>query len=143
MDEERESIEGKVAGILSEEELVVNVGARNGVKKGMVFNVLAATPLEFHDPDTGELLTVLDRTKVTVRVTKVEDKASICATYRTHFVGGGILSGIAAISGLYDAPRQVKETLKAESAALPPPLEESESYVKVGDRVREVIETQK
>lgn len=138
--DDRSLLEGKVAGILSEVELVINIGARQGVKRGMIFAVLAATPLEFRDPDTGELLMVVDRPKVQVRVTRVDEHAAICATYRTHTIGGGILAGLTGFSSMYEPARTIRETLKADDSALPAPLDESESYVKVGDRVREVGE---
>jgi hypothetical protein len=84
----RAPIEGKVAGILTERELVINVGTNKGVQKAMKFKVLAK-PAEITDPDTGELLATIAREKVRVEATDVHEKYSICSTYRVTVVYPG------------------------------------------------------
>ncbi len=56
-------LRGKIAQLLSDRELVINIGLKDGVSKGMRFAILAATPLEIRDPDTNELLESIDREK--------------------------------------------------------------------------------
>ena len=129
---------GKVAKIISARELGINKGAADGAEEGMVFAVLAEAGLRMEDPDTGELLGEIDREKVRVKATEVFKRFSICRTYETyetpsllgHFPGAGALLPLTGT-------RQVR-TLKIEDSELPPPLSEEESYVKVGDRVRQV-----
>src|SRR5437870_12957166 len=85
-------LQGKVAKILTEREVVINIGSAQGVKKGMRFAILAPTPEEIHDPETGEVLDVVDRTKVLVQATEVRERITICSTYRTIKIPGGALS---------------------------------------------------
>lgn len=127
-------LQGRVAGIINARELTINIGLKDSVKKGMEFKVLAESPLEINDPETGDLLGKIDREKVRVKTSEVYEKFSICRTFRTYTVGGINLSQ-SMIDALLGQRREVVETLKAEDSALPPPLSEEESYVKRGDRV--------
>ena len=80
----REPIEGKVAQVLNTRELVINVGSDDGVKRGMIFEVLDDTGSEIRDPDTNELLGSVLRPKVRVKVTTVEPRLAVASTYRTR-----------------------------------------------------------
>ena len=133
-------IEGKVAGVLNIRELVINVGSQHGVKHGMKFKVLASQPLEIRDPETDEILGMLDREKVRVKAVEVHNNFSICRTYRTRRVGGRNYYTAALFLEQFTPPKEVPETLKADDSAYPPPLSEEESYVKRGDRVVELQE---
>jgi len=133
-------LQGKVAKILTEREVVINIGSAQGVKKGMRFAILAPTPEEVLDPETGEVLDVVDRTKVLVQATEVREKITICSTYRTTKMSGGALSTTYAFSRLFDQPREIPETLRIEDSSLPAQLSPEESYVKIGDRVKQVEE---
>jgi len=137
---EQAPLEGYVAQIISEREIAINIGKKHGVKKGMRFAVLSPTPQIILDPITEEELDILDREKVRVEVTEVRTKISICSTYRTYRVGGGALAGLFGNYSLFEPARIVHETLKYEDSQLPAPLLPEESYVKIGDRVKELIE---
>ncbi len=133
-------IEGKVASVLNERELAINIGVEHGVQEGMKFKVLAEKPTKILDPATGEILGELDREKVRVRILEVREKFSVCKTYRKRYVRGNPLYDmISATSFMVEAPREIVETLKAEDSSLPPPLSEEESYVKKGDRVIQLL----
>lgn len=88
MSEEKPRLEGKVAQIVSEREIAINIGSLQGVEKGMKFAVLAPSPQEVKDPETGELLDVIDREKIRVEATEVRERITICATYRTRYIPG-------------------------------------------------------
>jgi hypothetical protein len=133
-------LQGKVAKILTEREVVINIGSAQGVKKDMRFAILAPTPEEVLDPETGEVLDVVDRTKVLVQATDVRERITICSTYRTTKIPGGALSAGYSLSRLFDPPQEVPETLRIEDSSLPAPLSPEESYVKIGDRVKQVEE---
>jgi hypothetical protein len=143
---QKRQIQGKVAGVLNERELVINVGSNSGVQKGMKFAVFANEETKLYDPETGDLLGIIDREKVRVRATEVKEKLSICRTYRELTIGGGPLreyvesQGYLGLSHLFDLPRRVPETLRVDKSAYLPPLSEEESYVKIGDRVVQVPE---
>ena len=136
------NLEGRVASILNARELVINVGTERGVTKGMKFAVLAESPTEIRDPGTNEVLDVIDREKVRVEATEVRERITVCRTYRSTKVGGGLASVFALQRGLadFEPPRTVFETFRVQDAQLPPPLKPEESYVKVNDRVVRVEE---
>ena len=133
---------GSVAQILNERELVINIGTKNKVKMGAVYKVLSQTPTIIIDPVTGEKLGQIIQEKVRVKVSQVHDRFSICKTYRTTEIEGGPLynaAGIGTIASLARPPQTFVETLRADQSDLPPPLDEEESFVKIGDKV-ELIE---
>lgn len=128
-------LEGKVAQVMNERELVVNIGAHDGVSRGMRFAVLAPEPIVIRDPDTGDELGVVDRPKVRVRATVVSERFTICSTYETRWVGD-VLG-----AGLFDPKspaRQETKTLRASDSSYPPPLSPEESYINIGDRVVQI-----
>lgn len=138
-------LEGRVAQILNARELVINIGSENGVSPKMKFAVLSEQPLEVRDPDTGEVLDVIDREKVRVEASEVRPKISICRTYRIKRIGGGALHAtslpsVVNVASLFEPPREIQETLEAKDSSLPPPLSPEESYVKIKDRVIQVSE---
>ena len=70
-------IEGKIAAILNESVLVINVGGEAGVREGMVFVVLAQGAA-VKDPDTGESLGRWEVPKGHVRAALVQPRLSTC-----------------------------------------------------------------
>ena len=76
-------IRGKVARVLNEREIALNVGTENGVTVDMHFDIIDPSGLHIKDPDTGRELGSIKRTKVRVRVTHVQDRLSIATTYRS------------------------------------------------------------
>ena len=131
-------ITGRVAQILNESELAINVGAEGGVVHGMKFAILAEAPLEIVDPESKEVLDAIDREKVRVQASEVRPKITICRTYRKTVIPAGPMYSL--LSGGLDArpPREVSETLRARDSSLPRPLAQDESYVKINDRVIQV-----
>jgi|SRR5215204_3696076 len=135
-------IEGLVAGILTERELIINVGDEQGVQNGMKFQVLTDVPTEVTDPKTGEVLGVVAREKVRVMAVKVEPRYSVCRTYRVFTVPSGPLyfgNVNKPLNRLAAPPREMPETLKASAADYLPALREEESFVKKGDPVVQIV----
>ena len=126
------SLEGKVAAILNERELVINIGTSKGVKQGMLFKVLAEKPIEIKDPETGVIIGQVDQEKVRVKVSEVQEHISICKTFKTFSVGGNLYRAVL------DPPRTVVETFKVEDSSVSK-LSKEENYVKVGDIVVQVM----
>jgi hypothetical protein len=128
-----EKIEGQVARILNDRELVINRGEEHGVEVGMRFAVLTQEGLDVTDPETGELLGDIQRPKTLVKVNRVLPKFAVAATYRTK-VTGGIFDTLAVFG-----PRtKVEETLRAEDDLYAHPLSDEESKVNRGDKVVQV-----
>ncbi|MFH0983083.1 MAG: hypothetical protein V2A79_16310 [Planctomycetota bacterium] len=126
-------LEGRVAAILNARELVINIGSEAGVQAGQVFAILAATPLEIRDPASNQVLDRVDREKVRVKAYEVRPRIAICRTYRVKR-GSTSLFNIAHLMGGAYGP-EVPETLLTADSAMPPPISEQESYVKINDRV--------
>lgn len=139
------NIKGKVAKILNSRELVINVGSDNGVTEGMHFNVLDPSGEDIKDPDTGVVLGSLRRTKIQVKVTSVYSNMAVAITFKrtTHHIGRSeipaLASDMSSIARWLDVKRTVvkQETLNKPAEAYDP-LEEKDSYVKVGDIVESV-----
>ena len=76
-------IEGKIASILNERDLVINKGSDDGVAEGMRFKVNDPR-VRITDPDTGVELGTLEREKIRAKVTKTHPRFSIAKTYETY-----------------------------------------------------------
>lgn len=131
-------LEGKVAGIVNERELAINIGADVGVGVGMIFKVMSDEPSEVFDPDSEELLGKFEREKIHVKVVSVHKKFSICKTFRTRTIGGGLGWAFGRMMTT-EPPREIPETFKTDDASYIPPLPEEKSYIKKGDPVIQVI----
>ncbi len=135
-----ETIRGKVARVLNSREIALNIGSVNGVTVGMYFDVMDITGEDIEDPDTDEILGSIQRSKVRVKITHVQEKLSLASTYKTKRVNTGG-SGPMSLSRFLMPPKWVTkyETLKAEDKTWEF-LSEQGSYVEVGDPVVQVIE---
>lgn len=143
-----EPIEGLVAQILNARELVINRGSTHGVRPDMIFEVLADEADDIVDPETGESLGSVDRPKVPVRVIQVKDRLAVARTFRSREknvggaggVGLGGLPALQSFNRMFDPPRFVRvyDTFKSDHATWEN-IEEEDSYVKIGDRVRQSL----
>jgi hypothetical protein len=135
-------IRGKVARILNSRELVLNIGSKQGVSVGMYFEVLDANGEDICDPDTGEVLGSIDRPKVRVQVTSVQESLCMASTFKKARVniGGRGYGAVAGLSDLFQPPKYVDkyETLKTTEKTWEN-LSEADSYVKTGDPVVQYI----
>ena len=132
-------IRGKVARVLNAREIAINLGTAKGVTVGMYFDIMG-TYDEIEDPDTLEVLGSLERPKVRVKITQVQEKLSLATTYRKEQVNvdSTIAHGPftrALMQGdsitryeTLGAPRKITDTVKVE-----------DNYVNVGDPVVQVI----
>ena len=139
-------IRGKVARILNSREIAINVGSDDGVSTGMYFDVLDQNYEEIRDPDTQELLGSIQRPKIRVKIMMVQEKLSLASTYKTRRVNvGGTADFLlaASLSRALAPPKWVTkhETLKTQEKTWEN-LEEEKSYVKTGDPVVQVVETE-
>lgn len=133
-------IRGQVARVLNARELVINRGSSHGVRKGMKFDVLDPKAEDIPDPETGEILGSINRPKVRVEVARVEEKLALARTFQKWEVNVGGSSSIAGLSRIFAPPKYVTryETLKTDESTWED-LDESESYVKSGDPVVQVL----
>ena len=137
-------LRGKVARILNSRDMAINIGSRGGVAAGMRFDVIDASGQDIQDPDTGELLGSVERSKVRVEISRVQERFSVASTYRQERVnvGGTGLTGIDSPISQFFMPAKWEtryETLKTEEGT-GEDLHERDSYVRVGDPVVQVLD---
>lgn len=94
-------ITGKVAKVVTTDELVLNRGSNHGVKKDMMFRVLDPRTENVLDPDTGEDLGSIKRTKARVWVTEVAPQVALAEVR----VSSGLV-GLARLFEPKDSPLQ-------------------------------------
>jgi len=84
-------IEGTVADVLNQYEVVVNVGSEHGVQSDMEFIVYSIGD-EITDPDTGESLGNVERVKARVYPDHIQENITVMRTAETTNSGTGISS---------------------------------------------------
>jgi hypothetical protein len=128
-------IEGKVASILNEREVVLTVGEEQGVEVGMQFSILYPGGIEVPDPDRpGYIIDSIEWPKTQVKVVQTYPKLAVARTFRTVTIpeqGVSFLGLAAAMS--YKPESTVVETLRTNGAFAEKELDAEESIVKVGD----------
>ena len=132
-------IRGKVARVLNEREIAINVGTAKGVAVGMYFDVMHAEVEDIIDPDTDEVLESIERPKVRVEIIHAQEKLSVATTFQTERVNVGGYLGPFARSLMPPKWIEKHETLRVQDKGWSP-LHEKDSYVKIGDCVVQVIE---
>ena len=133
--EKRSRIEGRVAQILNVHELVINIGSAAGVRPGMKFAILADAPVTILDPENGRELDTVDREKLRVEASEVRSKITICRTLRAE---PDYSAKMAAFAAFTESTR--RPTLRDSDVFVSEPLSPENSYVKIKDRVIEVVE---
>ena len=71
------TVEGKIAKVLGNNEVVLNRGREHGVRPGMMFEIFAPEGDEVWDPDTGETLGTVEDVKAKAEVTEVKEKLCV------------------------------------------------------------------
>ena len=134
-----EPIKGKVARILNEREIAINLGTSKGITVGMYFDVIDSNGENIEDPDTGEVLGSIDRPKVRVEVIHVQDKLSIATTYEVERLNIGGEGRLGPFAHYLMPPKWIEkyETLRTRDKGWLP-ISERQSYVNVGDSVVQV-----
>lgn len=87
------AVEGKVAKVLGNSEIVLNRGVNHGVRQGMIFEVFSDGGEEVWDPDTGETLGTVEDVKAKAEITEVKEKLSIARLHtaaETPFGAGDV-----------------------------------------------------
>lgn len=116
-----EALTGKVAQLLSHREIVINIGAAHGVRRGSRYKVISEPGDEVFDPDTHASLGRLEREKVRVEIIDVMEKMAVGRTYETRTV-------------LTPAARFIRETLGERELAETIPLSKDSGWVKASDQ---------
>ena len=132
-------IMGKVARILSDEEVVLNVGSEDGVTEGMEFVIFSVSEADrIVDPETGADLGAIETTKGRVNVHHVQDRISRARTLTYQVATASFERSVGLLaSRFWQAPvetRRRKLTVAEEQVS-----EFTEDLVvSIGDSVRSV-----
>lgn len=134
-------VEGKVAKILDEYNIVINLGWKDGLADGMNVVVFATGGEEVKDPNTGESLGSLELVKAYLKVAHVQERCSICAAEPVKKAGeeeGGFRTLGAAMMaeamGTKYSEQGMKEKLNINASQISgmPQVEP----ISIGDKVR-------
>lgn len=107
-------IRAKVAQVLSDRKLVINVGKADGVTYGMTFNITEI--IEIKDPDTSKVLGVVESSIVFFSVWEVQENLTVLDS---------------------NGPTLITDDKRLFSKSL---LSSNRAFVKIGDPVVQVIE---
>lgn len=130
-------ISARVAHIIDNRTLILSVGAEQGVRENSRFKIFSATKTPILDPVTKEKLGELDRIKLRVKVTDVQEKYSIAETYEYTTVnkGGNYNGSITALNKMFQEPKLERQYKTFEIDKLDrKAIDEKDSFVRVGDR---------
>ena len=143
-------IRGTVTQVLNTREIAINVGTEHGITVGMYFDVMDAEKLDIIDPHTKEVLGSIQRPKIRMKITYIQEKLSVASTYKSKYVNVGgtgpkyfaVLKAALNSTPLPLMPPRWKEKCETleRTEETPTPLDEKDSIVKTGDPVVQVFE---
>lgn len=73
--------EALVARLVTDDELIINRGSKDGVKQGMRFKIVDSLTEDVFDPVSGENLGSIERIKTQIEIISVSDKISLARVY--------------------------------------------------------------
>jgi len=120
-----ELIKGKIAKIVTEHYVALNIGSDHGVVNGMKFAIRSPS-IPIFDPDSNQKVGEFSFVKARVKVYKVSEKYSLAETYEME-------SALFAYPTLFKPSRK---KLPVDSID----LIDIEEKVKVGDLVEQILE---
>lgn len=119
-------IEGKVAKIIDDTDIVVNVGEEGGVERDMEFIVYEIGDV-IEDPDTGEALGNVEHVKARVKPKHIQEEITVMTSAETT----------TKKAGLYGMKFNQSKTVQRPIASSAE--EEYDDEVKVDDLIRQDV----
>lgn len=120
-----EPIQGKVAAILTEYAVVLNIGSDHKVAEGMKFEIFSG-PVSVYDPDSGDEIGEVRVTAGRVKVYEVHPKYSLASTYE--------LDSRPPFPSLLKMPSVKKLPIDETDVVV------ARERIKKGDLVRQIVE---
>lgn len=106
-------VQGKVAEVVSDREVILNRGSEHGVYPGMYFAILDPSAVGITDPDTDEPLGDIKIVKIVVRAVDVAPKLTLARTFRSRRVNvGGTGMGLSVFASALREPEYVEKVEK-------------------------------
>jgi len=133
-------ISGKVAEIIDNRTVALNVGSDSGVEVGMRFLILKPDK-ELIDPETGDSLGSVKIPKIKVQVTTVSKKYCLAETYEYSEVNVGGVNTLGSLSNILAAPNYIRkfETFEIDEKHKKE-IKKEKSVVQVGDLADQIME---
>jgi Flagellar assembly protein T, C-terminal domain len=143
------AVEGKVAKVLGNNEIVINRGRSEGVRQGMLFEIFALEGEEVWDPDTGETLGTVEDIKAHAEVSEVKERLAVARLQNARDTFGAMNLGEMQENLQRIIGQMFGEDVRIQgfgsTPAADPDLEsmfggplQDLSKVQVGDAVREI-----
>lgn len=123
-------IKGRIIRLLDNRTVIVNLGAKDGIRKGVVFSILGNPELVV-DPVTQQVLGELVIVKDKITANQVEEKFTIARKPET--VTTGLVN--YALLGLGSVQQHEQQPLNVDKKDVRPWKALSEEPIKVGDEV--------
>lgn len=120
-------IEGKVAKIVNQTDIVANVGREQDVEEDMEFIIYEVGDV-IEDPDTGEALGNVEYVKARVIPKHIQDELTVMTSAETKTKKTGLSAAVSSAS-----TKEVQKSIASPSDT------EFDDTVKVGDLVRENV----
>lgn len=137
-------IEGKIAKILDEYNVVINKGRNDGVKERMPFVIFSISSDEIKDPDTKESLGRLELVKGYITAFHIQERAAICVAEKSgdsddHDTETGIqtLSGAMIAECMGKMEKRPTEKMNVNASQISGMLQAGP--ISVGDCVRSLL----
>lgn len=131
-------LRGKIAKILSQTKIVINIGNKQGVKIGMKFVIYDEGEMIF-DPEDNQPIEKIELVKGNFEITQVQEKTSIGESYKieTKYFPGlyESLEAMASFGGKY--VENTKVSVPLTKAIILEEVKEP-TQLKVGDLVRSI-----
>lgn len=134
-----ERLQGKVAEVVSDREVILNRGSEHGVRAGMYFAILDPDAVGITDPDTGEELGGIRVVKIVVQAVEIAPKLTLARTFKTRTVniGGTGTGGFSSLAAILATPKPPEYVEQVEKLTLdrnaPKKIDPNDSVVFRGD----------
>lgn len=129
-------IKGKIIKILDQYNVIVNIGADSGIKRGMDF-IIYSEGETVRDPESNEVLGKLENVKAKVKASHIQERFSILESSETETRRSSTPYAWLDFWSRFYPTETVRKPLPLETE--PKAKGEQEKIVKVGDLVRQDI----
>lgn len=132
-------LKGKVAKIIDEYRVVLNIGYDKNVEEGMRF-IIYELGDEIKDPDTDESLGNYENVKAKVRIVNVSEKFSTAESDETISYGPVVPVTVAMVTAMGNGREERKKLPLSDDVKKDIYKSDSVDPIKIGDLVRQIIE---
>lgn len=133
-----DAIKGIVAAIKDEYTVILNIGSKDKVEEGMKF-IIYSEGEEIIDPESGESLGKFENVKAKVKVISVSENYSTAKSDEYAYINSSIASSLSLVLSSYNQKEITKQLPLSDEAKSSFIKYDSDSLIRVKDRVRQII----